>query len=43
MCPVNSVCLPLAQESNIGFVVVIVVFLALSRHFVVDVKTLALF
>lgn len=32
-CPVNSVCLPLAQESNVGFVVVIVVVSSFKQAF----------
>ena len=32
MCPVNFVCLSLAQDSNIGFLLLL--FLALSRYFV---------
>lgn len=33
MCPVNSICLPLAQESNVGFFVVIVVVSSFEEAF----------
>lgn len=33
MCPFNSVCLPLAQESNVGFFVVTVVVSSFKQAF----------
>lgn len=34
MCPVHFVCLSLAQDSNVEVLLLLLLFLALSRYFV---------